>query len=222
MMSDYKKYPRTFHLPYSQCMTADDKRLESDEHFKAFGSVVVTIKMDGENATVYPDGYLHARSIDGSKHEWQNWLKQSTRSWCFDIPIGWRICGENLYPRHSIAYKFARESQYFQVFGIYDSKDFCISWKETKEMCELLGIEHVPEVYCGPYDEDLILKEFNAYKDAAKAQGQEVEGFVVRNAESFPYSEFRKNVGKYVRANHVQTDEHWTQHWTKNEVMKQN
>lgn len=43
----------------------------------------------------------------------------------------------------------------------------------------------------------------------------------MRNADSFTFNEFAQNVGKYVRANHVLTDENWTAHWTPNEVAKE-
>lgn len=59
------KYPRTYHLPYSPSKTDDDKTLSSDAHFADMEEVVVTIKMDGENCTVYNDGSIHARSLDG-------------------------------------------------------------------------------------------------------------------------------------------------------------
>ena len=36
------------------------------------------------------------------------------------------------------------------------------------------------------------------------------------NVESEQGDKFKDNVGKYVRANHVQTDEHWTKHWKNN------
>jgi hypothetical protein len=35
------------------------------------------------------------------------------------------------------------------------------------------------------------------------------EGFVVRNADSFMLSDFENSIAKFVRRNHVQTDEHW-------------
>ena len=37
----------------------------------------------------------------------------------------------------------------------------------------------------------------------------EVEGFVMRNTNSFRYLDFQKNVAKFVRKGHVQTDQHW-------------
>jgi hypothetical protein len=35
------------------------------------------------------------------------------------------------------------------------------------------------------------------------------EGYVVRDAGAISYSAFRHSVGKFVRANHVQTVKHW-------------
>ena len=78
---------------------------------------------------------------------------------------------------------------------------------------------HVPVIYKGKYDKDKILKAFNDY--CLKVVPQEVEGFVVRNANKFAYIDFAKNVGKFVRKNHVQTDEHWTKNWENNSIAKQ-
>lgn len=43
-------------------------------------------------------------------------------------------------------------------------------------------------------------------------------GVVIRNADSFPIDDFQKNVVKYVRENHVQTDSHWRRNWTKAKI----
>ena len=85
-------------------------------------------------------------------------------------------------------------------------------------MCGYLKINHVPVIYRGKYDKDLILKAFNEY--CSNVAPQEVEGFVVRNADRFKYEDFSKNVGKFVRKNHVQTDEHWTKKWVNNIIKK--
>jgi hypothetical protein len=39
------------------------------------------------------------------------------------------------------------------------------------------------------------------------------EGVVVRLAGAFESEDFDQSVFKWVRANHVQTDEHWTRNW---------
>ena len=57
------KYPRTPHLPWSPGRTKDDRMLDDTKTFDG-RSVVVTLKMDGENSTIYRDR-IHARSIEG-------------------------------------------------------------------------------------------------------------------------------------------------------------
>lgn len=215
MSEDYFKYPRTFHLPYSETITDDDKRLKADDHFYEMSEVVVSEKMDGQNQTIYSDGYYHARSIDGHGKKWDNWLKQYIQSWHYNIPNGWRVCGECLFAKHSIDYHFPNDGHLFQVFSIYDDRNVCLSYEQTWMWCDLLGLKEVPIIYVGKYDKNKILKRFNEYKSL---QEHEVEGFVIRNIDEFKYEDFSKNVGKYVRANHVQIDEHWTKNWKPNKV----
>jgi hypothetical protein len=46
------------------------------------------------------------------------------------------------------------------------------------------------------------------------------EGIVVRNAYPFHNSMWKENIAKYVRANHVQTNKHWSQQpITRNDVV---
>lgn len=220
------KYPRTFHLPYSETLSDDDKRLPDDVDFFGHREIVMTEKMDGENTSVYPDGFIHARSLDGNRHEWQAWLKKYIQSWCMDIPDGWRVCGENLYPRHSISYRFPDETYFFQVFGIYNEKGFCLSWDDTVSWCDMLGIRHVPVIYRGAYfGKDKTLKIFSDYKlRTLNSTGNETEGFVMRCADEFNVAGFNSNdpngcsIAKYVSKNHVTTDSHWAEHWTRNET----
>ena len=35
------------------------------------------------------------------------------------------------------------------------------------------------------------------------------EGYVIRNINAFHFDDFQKNVAKWVRPHHVQTDAHW-------------
>lgn len=78
-------------------MLADDSQFIGRE-------IVVTEKMDGENTTVYKDGYVHARSVDVTSKPWQSWLHSRVCIACKALPDGWRVCGENLYAKHSISY----------------------------------------------------------------------------------------------------------------------
>jgi len=198
------KYPRTFHLPWSPGATSDDKTHGADTIAAMFNGreVVVTEKLDGENSTIYPDGYTHARSVDAKSHPSRNWLKSFAAQIAHDIPENHRLCGENVYAAHSLSYDQLKS--FFYAFSIYN-EETCLSWSDTRDLCELLNVPLVPVVYQGIWDE-------KAIKDAWYGQssfGNEGEGYVVRLADSFQLADFGKSVAKYVRANHVQTDDHW-------------
>ena len=51
--------------------------------------------------------------------------------------------------------------------------------------------------------------------------GGKREGIVIRNAARFDNEDFSKNVMKWVRKGHVQTDEHWTKNWKKAKIKRQ-
>ncbi len=198
------KYPRTFHLPWSPGATSDDKTHSAAaiEQMFAGRDVVVTEKLDGENSTVYPDGYCHARSVDGGGHPSRARLKALAAQIGHDIPSGHRICGENVFAEHSLSYDAL--SAFFYVFGIYNGAT-CLSWADTEEFAELLGLPLVPVLYRGVWDAPRIRELWTG----ASAFGAEGEGYVVRLEASFALPDFLQSVAKYVRSDHVQTDEHW-------------
>jgi hypothetical protein len=200
LFTDRVKYPRTWHLPWSPGMHADDRMLGSVDCFEG-RRVVVTEKLDGENTTLYRDG-LHARSVDSRNHPSRNWLRAFHARICGDIPVGWRVCGEYLYAQHSIAYDDLQS--YFYGFSIWNEQNICLGWDETLEWFALLGIVAVPVLYDGPFDEPRLRA-----LHAERRNGRECEGYVLRVADSFSYRAFRHSVAKYVRAGHVQTTKHW-------------
>ncbi len=191
------KYPRTPHLPWSPGVGGDDLVVGVPESFLG-GPIVVTEKMDGENTTLYSDG-MHARSLDSRHHPSRNWIKNFQGSIGHLIPLGFRICGENLFAQHSIRYE--ELESYFYVFSIWDDNNHCLSWSETGEWCEKLGLARVPTMYTGPWDEQ-VMRDLTF-------DLERVEGYVVRTARGFAHSEFSAHVAKWVRKGHVQTDEHW-------------
>lgn len=207
----YYKYPRTYHLPFSETITEDDKRLKDTKQFQNM-NVVITEKMDGENTTIY-NNYYHARSLDSKHRDYHSYLLSNILPRIqYLIPDDMHICGEYLYAEHSIHYADLKD--YFYMFSVWN-KDTCLSWNDTKEWAELLGLKLVHELYIGKYDEEKVKK---IAREVVERGG---EGIVVRNVESFKYNDFSKNVAKYVRKNHVQTDTHWTnQEIKKNNLRK--
>lgn len=189
------KYPRTYHLPWSPGATRDDRTMKSLSGFEG-REVVVTEKMDGENTTLYRDG-IHARSLNYSHHPSRSKMKAFHKQIAFEIPEGWRICGENLTAVHSIEYESL--PHFFMVFSIWNEYNWCLSWDDTVGYSDLLGLVLAPTLYRGPFDRKQI--------ESLSVEGK--EGYVVRPVDSFHFREFRSVVGKFVRANHVQTSSHW-------------
>ena len=207
LFTSYVKYPRTHHLPWSEGLTEDDRMIHSMDTFIG-QRVIVTEKMDGENSSLYRD-YIHARSVDGRNHPSRAWVKNFWGKICGDIPEGWRVCGENLYARHSIGYD--ELPTYFMGFSIWNDRNECLSWDETQDWFALLGITPVPLLYDGIYDEKAIRKLYDSKNDWDRS-----EGYVLRIADKFDYGQFRSHIGKFVRKNHVQTAKH---HWQFQEIV---
>lgn len=192
------KYPRTFHLPFSPGCTSDDKRLITDAIF--YGKeVLITEKMDGENTSMYCDK-VHARSLESRPHPSRDWMKQFHASIAWRLSPGDIICGENLFAKHSISYSDL--PSYFLGFSAW-IENRCLSVDDTFTVFEDLGIYHVPILYRGKYD-SVLVENLARNLDTEKS-----EGFVVRVTDSFTRSNFSTSVAKWVRPNHVQTDEHW-------------
>lgn len=201
LFTNYVKYPRTVHLPFSLGLTPNDLQLQDTKHFEG-KQVVITEKLDGECTSLYHD-YVHARSIDSKHHESRTWVKSLQAQIGHEIPGEYRLCGENVFAQHSIAYD--KLPAYFLLYSVWNEKNECISWEETKEWAELLGLETVPVLYEGPWDEE---KVYACYPQPQYSK--ESEGFVVRNADGFSYSSFKENVAKFVRADHVEKhNKHW-------------
>jgi len=119
-----------------------------------------------------------------------------------EIPQNLRICGENMYAKHSIFYD--NLESYFLVFGIFEGNT-CLSWNDTIEYCNMLNLKYVPTIYQGIWNEEKIKKCFTG----KSKHGGEQEGYVVRNTHEFHTDEFKQNIAKFVRRNHVKTDNNW-------------
>lgn len=195
------KYPRTFHLPWSPGRSNDDKVLQNTKDFED-RDVVATLKMDGECTSMYSDGYIHARSIDSIDHPSRHWVKGYLYAISHRIPEGWRVCGENLYARHSIPYDSL--PSYFMVFSVWSGSG-CLPWAETVQFCRETGFVTVPVIYEGLWTADM-----QSFLSAVfKPYERHHEGYVIRTTDGFELGDFQSNVAKFVRSDHVQTDEHW-------------
>lgn len=202
MSTILRKYPRTPHIPGSPGMTDDDKLVTASalEFLQSGVDLVVTEKMDGGNITMYQDAF-HGRSLDSGTHPWDTRTRAVWASIRHLIPDGWRVSGESLQARRSVAYD--QLPGVYMVFGVWDENNVLLSWKDTVDVADMLSLPHVPVLYEG-----------NNYQDAVTVWGKEreeetSEGFVLRNSAAFPYEKFSQNIAKWVRAGHVRTRADW-------------
>lgn len=198
------KFPRTPHLHYSKVTDTTDRKLVSDTNFFA-KQVVVTLKMDGENTSIYSDGFVHARSINSGPHQSRSWVKAFAQT--LNLPEDFRVCGENMWAKHTISYD--NLDSYFLAFNLW-AGDQCSEWEATEAFFKEYGIPTVPIIYKGMYDKKVILEKFAPYE-------KEHEGFVVRKTASFLYEDYPINVAKYVRESFVPKE---SKHWFSKAIVK--
>lgn len=217
------KYPRTYHVPFSPGATKDDKKLKDGwfEYYRG-KEVVLTEKLDGENSC------LCQRGVFARSHGAETRSPWSINLWG-DDGLYWKVkgfidddllvFGENLYGEHSIHYSKLKD--YFHVFACYkETNDKWWSWDDVKFVSKVLGVPHVPTLWRGRAEsEDQIREIIMQTMNMPSAYGDEKEGVVMRITDEFDGDDFPNYVCKYVRANHVQTDEHWTKNWKKAQLI---
>jgi hypothetical protein len=172
--------------------------------------IVITEKRDGENTTLYSDGFYHARSLDGRGAAYQSWVARMWAERCADLAPGFRVCGENLFARHSIAYDDLAD--FFEVFAVIDDANRRLSWDEIVAWCDRLRLRAAPLLFRGAWDETSVRKLWSEVGHAG------MEGYVVATAGAFDMACMDKHVAKFVRRDHVRSDRHWTQGWTPNRL----
>jgi len=217
-MEHKKKYPRTYHLPWSQTVASDDKRLLSTDCFSG-KEVQISIKKDGEQTGMYSD-YMHARSLNSKHNFTRDWAKKMHSILKFDIPEGWIFSFENLAYYHSIEYNDLESFCY--LLNIWKDDGFCLHQDEVDEYAQKLDLAQPEVLYRGIYDENIISK---LHLDKNIIDLEKEEGYVIRTVEPFHRDNFQQHVAKFVRANHVQPtqngeDEHWLKRTYPNKLSK--
>ena len=206
------KYNRTYHLPWSPGTTSDD-RIAKDTSNLIGVPIVITEKLDGENTGITNKG-VYARSHAAfTVSPWSREVRQLQNIIKEDIEEDVILFGENMEGIHSINYECL--SSYFYLFGIRN-ESYWLSWQEIEEYAFLLDLQTVPVLYKGIVNSEKELKEITdslVFKESALCGMR--EGVVVRTQDGFNDEDFALKVMKWVRKDHVQTDEHWTKNWKK-------
>lgn len=219
-MSLSRKYGRTFHYPFSPGTTSDD-RINHDywSNLKLIKEVVHTEKLDGENTCLNQYGVFARSHAAPTRHPWAQYLKERWNLIKNDLG-DLEIFGENVYAIHSIQY--LEIEHHFYVFGVR-YLDKWLSWDEVKFYAAMLDFPTVPilskvEPLAQNKFEESVLKlvQQTSVFESIDVHSQvecTMEGIVSRNSNEYLVEDFKKNVFKYVRKDHVKTDEHWTRNW---------
>jgi len=209
-VGDYCKFPSILYL---ECSPGLDEIDVSKRGLLRISTLVgkplvVTTKMDGSNVVLR---YTEAAARNGltANHRSFDMLKAIHAGLRELIPVGHQVFGEWLYAKHSIHY--LNLETYLQIFALYDTrKRLWRSWEEVENCAKDLGVITVPVLDYIQFDNEKELRE-RMVEMAEKVIENGGEGIVVRDMESFSYEEFQSSVGKFVRKNHVKTDDHWSQ-----------
>ena len=206
------KYNRSYHLFFSENLQNDDRMAKSIQPLLN-REVVITEKLDGSNTCYTKDhcfGRSHAAPTnnpwDVKARELHSILKHSIDEDLF-------LFGEGMEAIHSIYYE--KLTSCFYLFGAKYEETWA-SWDDIELYAALLNIPTVPVLFRGIFTTEIELKKY--ILDLAKKEsslGGEREGVVIRVADSFQDSDFSTYLQKFVRKNHVRTDEHWQRNWKK-------
>jgi hypothetical protein len=212
-----KKYPRTYHFPFSPEIHADDK-IHQDPVFFVNKEIVITEKLDGGNTSLRK-GQVYARSIEGPATHPSFSMTKNLYSYK-SLNLVETVYGENLEGIHSIEYHNLQDC--FFVFAVLDAHNNWLSFDAMTAFCEVHQFSRVPLIFRGTFDSLGNLQKFldTEIKKESHLGGQR-EGFVVRIVDGFPFDRFSEKVAKYVRAGHVQTDDHWTRNWKRAKINLQ-
>ena len=205
------KYPRTPYWPDSPAIGREDG-VHLDPRRFVGAPVVVTEKLDGSNTLLHA-GNAYGRSMSAPNYgKWMAMVKKH-HAWKVSEPDIY-LYGEDIYGVHSIAYGPVPEDRTFYAFALRDRDGAFAPFSELEAYAERQRIPVVPVLFRGCFRsvEDIRVFVERAH-DECSVLGGEREGVVLRLARGFPACEFQGAVCKSVRADHVQSDEHWTRNW---------
>ena len=244
------KYGRTYHYPFSPGVKNDDRINESWWEGSKGKIRVDTEKLDGENTCLSEYG-LFARSHSApttspwSRHLVPLWERLKPQLGELEI------FGENMYAIHSIEYKKLDHHFYvFAVRDrgkVWLSWEEVVFWSGVLDLPVVPVIytgptadsaeQHKKDVIAlasgrgvfDPYEAEQVMASKARKQGISLAQYMEsndngkctMEGIVSRPVGEFSVEDFPIVVSKFVRKDHVGTDEHWTRNWKRAPLLSE-
>lgn len=210
------KYFRSMHFPFSPGTTSDD-RITQDYSFLENKEVVILEKLDGENNSIC-EGGIYARSHGAyAEKPWNNCIWSIHDRIKHQLGEDNFVFGENMYAPHSITYE--KLDAFFYVFGVREDGNF-LSWDDICLYAGMLNLPTVPVIKRGVFSDiksevEEIVKNPSVFGSIDSAEGKPctMEGVVVRTVDGFHQNDSDAHLLKWVRKDHVKTDEFWARRW---------
>jgi hypothetical protein len=204
------KFPRTKHLPFSPGRGSDDK-VHPDLSFVLDGKrLLLTTKMDGENQR-WTRSSFNLRSLSStSGGELRSRAKAKWGEVCYLIDEGLSVFVEDTTVVHSIQYG-PRLTNLFVIAVRDDKTGHFMSWFDTEQYARKLNMKTVPVLWHMQGSEFIRVTLESLIKERHRSNH---EGIVLRPEDEI--TNWTAQTAKWVRANHVQTDEHWERTALKN------
>lgn len=195
-----------------------DDTYHEDESVFLNTEVVITEKLDGGNTCLFR-GEVYARSVESPSHD--GWMAMVRKHHAYKTRLfdGLVFNGEDLYGIHSIQYEPIPENETFRLFSVRmllgDDKVRRLSWDMTESFARAhLQVPLVPVLFRGTFTKESQIRDwFMDNLPLPSTIGGPREGFVLRVTDGFDDAEWSTYGMKFVRPNHVQTDQHWRKNW---------
>lgn len=192
------KYNRTFHLPWSEGATKEDKISKDTSHLINI-PIVITEKMDGSCVSLERDNCFARTHSGPPTHPSFDTLKSFHSTIKYQIPDNIQLFCEYLFAKHSIHYN--QLSSYYLLFNIRNTESMMwYSWSDLESMAISLNLQTAPVLFNGAVKSEKELKKLTqSFMNKPSVFGPEREGVVVRSSDGFSDDKFSKLVAKLVR-----------------------
>eukprot|EP00761_Pharyngomonas_kirbyi_P008618 gb/GECH01008630.1/.p1 GENE.gb/GECH01008630.1/~~gb/GECH01008630.1/.p1 ORF type:complete len:220 (+),score=45.72 gb/GECH01008630.1/:1-660(+) len=209
------KYPSTPHLPFSPQVNSDDIKLSFGDCSQFTNrEVIITEKLDGGNCQLNQRKVYARTTSKEATHPSFGPIKSLFAEFSYLVPDNIVLVGENMVGIHSIEY--TQLKSYFYLFAVLNKdEDRWLSWDHIQELAEEYEIPTVPVLKRGIFNSMDEIKKFmnETMSQGESSLGGPIEGFVIRVVDSFSSKQFERNIAKYVRQGHIQTDQTWRRTW---------
>lgn len=211
------KLPRTHHLPWSPNKKDTSDKVHKHVDFLLNRQLVVTKKMDGE-CQCWTKNSFSLRSPDSKGGKLRSKARAKWAEIQWRIPDNKILFVEDISNMHSIQYP-SDIPQFYLIAAAVLTRDkgvFFLPYEWGSEFESVIayamrfGLEPVPLLF-----ETKVRSEEQLEKETSHIIDTNIdEGFVIRPKLGF--FDWTSSTAKWVRENHVKTDEHWTRNAMRN------